>query len=607
MILVKTKIKKTINFSIYSLKLVQKNIVVLYRIMNKKNIDLLTWTLVIAFVWSIIIIVNMNAYIEYIKIKYSNNTPITYNNSYNIVQSDIEAEKIDFNSAIDYEYSEKDIKVNESNTQWEITSWWWKTDNNINIELNKIRKTNTIKAKTEIINLPIIKSEPEIIKQTVPIKSSTVWNEINTKESDKVVNNSKENVNNINNTSKIKIINNIDYISISINDEIQNRLNLLNSDILNSFNIKIINSRNLVLENWVWYTYVFSKYDWFWKWIIPTESEIYSESLNIEKDILLLDNDNWISFVREYKKIKLISDDIVSDISNKENFLMELADEKKYITDDTDSLFLQLKKDTKNLTKELTDNKKIQKIYNYILKNTNFSKTFDVNNKYIFSWIYTYKNKDWICSGYAKLYLYMLSFAWIDNVKLIKWNVIDSPDFPNIWHAWIQIWYNYYDPTFDDPIWNNTAKLYSEYKYFWLPKDLFYTNRFNYWTLPEYIKNSSLDIRKDYINNELIKLLPKYSKNNYNILKPYVFKQKYWFETKETITIEKLKKVIPYFEVNDYKYIDNNIEISIKDSDYYTISDSNIESILEKVWYDIEWLILFKWDNWTYRLAYKIS
>jgi hypothetical protein len=40
--------------------------------------------------------------------------------------------------------------------------------------------------------------------------------------------------------------------------------------------------------------------------------------------------------------------------------------------------------------------------------------------------------------------------------------------------------------------------------------------------------------------------------------------------------------------------------------DYYTVNDTNIESTLEKVWYNTAWLKLFKWDNGTYRLAYKV-
>jgi hypothetical protein len=54
--------------------------------------------------------------------------------------------------------------------------------------------------------------------------------------------------------------------------------------------------------------------------------------------------------VNDYKKVKLISDYIISDISNKKQFLIELIDDKKYLYEDTDSIFLSLKKDTLKIT-----------------------------------------------------------------------------------------------------------------------------------------------------------------------------------------------------------------------------------------------------------------
>ncbi len=49
-------------------------------------------------------------------------------------------------------------------------------------------------------------------------------------------------------------------------------------------------------------------------------------------------------------------------------------------------------------------------------------------------------------------------FAGVQNSIMIKWNVIDAQDFPNIWHVWLRIGEYYYDPTFDDPIWTNNTK-----------------------------------------------------------------------------------------------------------------------------------------------------
>lgn len=48
--------------------------------------------------------------------------------------------------------------------------------------------------------------------------------------------------------------------------------------------------------------------------------------------------------------------------------------------------------------------------------------------------------------------LYMLNYAGVHDVEVIRGHVIDAQDFPTIGHAWIRIGDRYYDPTFDDPI-----------------------------------------------------------------------------------------------------------------------------------------------------------
>lgn len=467
--------------------------------------------------------------------------------------------------------------IDKSNV-WKMTTWWWEVDNINIVQENKIEKninnldsnnnSNTILSnidyniKNDInnslsptnVSLPsnsIINTQKQTTQNTIqPTKNS-----VTTTNTQKVVTQNtttiqkqttSTNTNNTTNTNTttqkqitqntnttqstativtpkvvepIKIVNtNSDSVSIAINKEIENKLNKLNAGIFNWFKIKLLKDNNLVLENWVWYTYVFTKYQWYGKWVVPDESDLIDWWISKETTLLVLDDANWATFVKDYKKVKLISDSIISNISNKQTFLSELADDKKYLQEDTDTLFTQLKNETITLTSGAGENTKIQKIYDYILRNVSYAK-FDINNKYIFSWIYTYKNKTWVCTWYAKLDLYMLSFAWVSNARVIRWTVIDAPDFPNIWHAWLQVWYSYYDPTFDDPSNRSSVRTQSEYKYFWLPKDLFYTNRFNYGTLPEYLKSASIDDRKNYVTTEISKLQDKYTWSDYNLLK----------------------------------------------------------------------------------------
>lgn len=298
----------------------------------------------------------------------------------------------------------------------------------------------------------------------------------------------------------------------------------LNNEILNSFKIKVLNNKNYFLENWVWYTYLFNTYKKFWTWVTINQQTISYSNLNTDNTILLLDENTNVSFVTQYKKIKLISDEIITGITNKEEFLKQIIDDKKYYSPiedsiiDSDEIFIKLKNETTELTQWLSQKGKIYKIYDYLLNNLEYIDTFSIDNKTIFSWIETYKNKVGVCWWYSKLNLYMLSFAWIDNVELKTWYVLDSVLFPNIWHAWVKIWESYYDPTFDDPIWNIWAKKYSEYKYFWLPEDIFYINKYEYWKLPENIKEMGIEERKLLINKNYLSLKQKYINQNYLVL-----------------------------------------------------------------------------------------
>lgn len=575
----KTKIKYKINLWLnYFRYLSNKSLIIVkHKIYKAHNthVNNLVWYLSIAFVTTLMILFNMSEYMRYIDAKYSLwatiDSSYSYNESENIaLNSAEEIENIIKEALIIDKWTKKEaVKINETNNG-EMTTWWGKVDIFNKIELIKSlistrEKNDDIEKKDKIIvndaNNQNIETKTLDIKEEAENQEDNTSNveesNINITEEykDKINKEEKVIINTIEKIDNIKINDNLtkweiyieetkktepkiqeykktepkikeqvivtaksnDELANSINNEITTELNKLNWGIFNWFRIKILKNKNIILENWVWYTYSYSKYHWFGRWIVPSESDLSDGWLNKDNHILLLWDNNWAMFVTDYKKIKLISDYIISDISNKQAFLNELADEKKYLPEDTDQIFISLKNATNNLTNWANNSQKIQKIYDYILKNVSYSKVFNVNNKYIFSWIHTFDNNDWICTWYARLYLYMLSFAGVENVKLIKWNIVDAVDFPNIWHAWIQIWYNYYDPTFDDPIWNIWTKSYDEYNYFWLPRDLFYTNRFNYGELPNNLKNSDLETRKKYVKDELNKLQSKYS--DYNLIK----------------------------------------------------------------------------------------
>ena len=130
----------------------------------------------------------------------------------------------------------------------------------------------------------------------------------------------------------------------------------------------------------------------------------------------------------------------------------------------------------------------------------------------------------------------------------MTWDVFDARDFPDFGHAWIRIGNAYYDPTFDDPLGNTKTREASEYLYFWLPKALFYTNRFDEWYTPQVYVSLSEKQRKKIVEKNLWKFLslPEYSQ--YTLLHNLQFKKDRGYILGEEITIASLDK---YFEIYD--------------------------------------------------------
>lgn len=380
--------------------------------------------------------------------------------------------------------------------------------------------------------------------------------------------------------------------------------------ITKNFTKKSYNKDNIFIENWVWYYYKVDQYKYFKDTQNLKVADLDYNWINSKTSLVFMINNEQIWFTDDVKKIKLISDNIIYWVPNKYEFLLEIKDDKKELTWDTDELFKNLKNETISLTTWLTNEKKIEAIYNYILDKLEYTKVVNFENHEIFSWIITYKNKTWVCEWYAKLFIYMLNFSWIWNAELIRWNVIDAVDFPKIWHAWLKIDDKYYDPTFDDPIWLTKTRTINEYQYFWLPKDLFYTNRFTYEETPENLKIADLWYRQNYVKQNLIQISEKYKNNDYVLLREINFKKKYNINPTETITIANLGKIFPLYEIKDFKTKINWVNKTITKINYYKIEDSTLGDLIKQINYNTTWYYFFKWDlgdwNYEYRLWYNV-
>lgn len=379
------------------------------------------------------------------------------------------------------------------------------------------------------------------------------------------------------------------------------------------FKFYIYNDYNYYLNDWVyyWYFYETSNYinDPYW---------FYNKSLEnlwiIPKNTLLITKSWKFSFITKYNVKKLISSQIIQDITHKDRFLSYVYEDKKYFDSmDSDLYFENLKKLTNNLTSWFTKEQWVQKIYSRIINNISYLNDVDINRKEIFSWVETFKNKSWVCEWYVKIMAYMTMFSWVEKVKVIKWSVINASDFPEVLHAWVSIWDYFFDPTFDDPIWNDWNIEFSDYFYFKIPQDLFYTNRYNLWALPENIKSMSESQRQYIVDKNLYNLVSKYKSSNYNILKKYIFLSENNLQASEKITLNKLISIIPVYDAyeSNWNYVKNWVNIPIKSMKYYPVTDENMDILLGTINYNFIDKYIFRWHatDWTvdYRLAYDLQ
>lgn len=366
----------------------------------------------------------------------------------------------------------------------------------------------------------------------------------------------------------------------------------------------------IVFENYRFFTDLYGVY----------YSSLIENSIELGKSYFYVNNqihegytrwEKYIHIVSEYQEYPLFSVNSYFWLHNKYEVLQALSKDMAYPRINVETTLNQIKNTTLQITQGKTEAEKIEAIYAWILQNISYTENIDHSKKEIFSWLETYLNKQWVCTGYARLFLYMLSFAGINDAEVIEGYVIDAQDFPEIWHAWVRVGDRYYDPTFDDPIGRDIPKVKSEYLYFSLPKDIFYTNRYEISELPEFIKNLSIEERFAIVYKNLEKLFPKYENqlDNFPVFWGVAFRKKYNIPLEVIITPEILAEKIWFYTVknNSFKFGNN----TIKELHYYIITQNNTPIVLKQLSYDIDHLMLFYWQtaswNWEWRLAYDIK
>lgn len=340
---------------------------------------------------------------------------------------------------------------------------------------------------------------------------------------------------------------------------------------------------------------------------------LQNADINVENDFVYKKEWGDFHFIINHTQKDLVKVSDVFGLSNKAEVLSQLWDDAKHKNSNIPQTFQDIKKKTQELTQWLAEEEKVAAIYKWILEHMEYSKVVDFTNTQIFSGIEGFNTGDGVCTSYSRLFAYMLSFADIIDVEVIEWYVIDAQDFPQVGHAWVRIGEKYYDPTFDDPVWFWRNKTADEYLYYGLPKDIFYTNRYEQDMLPKALKLASDEEITKHIHDRLRRLIPKYSAelSMYPVFAPVTFRENY--------NISPLIKITPQIlsaTIGDYKVDGENFSFTkkwkkeyITSLRYFILNDSNTEDILKQIHYKLDDYYLFEWNEngkKESRLAYDV-
>lgn len=376
------------------------------------------------------------------------------------------------------------------------------------------------------------------------------------------------------------------------------------------FNNKVDYSDSYILINWEYYTY---KYNYYLSFDKPEGlylSDLVWNKISLEKSLLIKNIDWKYFFSNDYKKIRLGSEKVVENVTNKKEFLYNILDDNRNFENNYDNVLLDMRDVTLELIKNKnTEEEKIQTIYKRVIDNITYYKDYNDGNKQVFSWILTYKNKTWVCDWYTKIFSYMLSIAWISDVEVKRWFAFDSLDFPNFWHAWVRIGNYYYDPTFDDPIWNSKENS-EELLYYKIPYDLMYVNRFDGMDIPKEYQWLDLNSRKKISLKNMYSVYDRYK--SYSVMSKIKNRIELGLTYEDDITLEKLKEKVSFYEVKNYIFYDNNgSKNMIAGLNYYVLNDKNLDSVLFNTNVDLNNSKMFKWydKDWNveHRLAYNLK
>ncbi len=353
---------------------------------------------------------------------------------------------------------------------------------------------------------------------------------------------------------------------------------------------------NYYEEDGVFYTYGYDEYyDTYQEYgLYASDWEKIWFDINDGVMLRLQDGKNTITF--SPRPIKILAK---SDFKNYEeveqSLINDLTIDVLRIDKDYNPQIQKIIQKTNELTYGLkSDDEKIHAIYDWVKQNIWRPSNPDRSDLRNFSGLDTFERGVWFCEGEARIMSYMLKFAGIKNVRLMQWYVLDSLDFPNVWHSWLKVWNDFYDPFFEPQYQEDV----SDYLYYKLPFDLTYSNRFNLLDMPEWYSTLS----KEALNKEIImsrvNLLDKYSKTrNYRLLDELYLKKENNLNFEKDIV---LGDILDRIKVEKLSLVDNKITQKIEwiggVFNYYPIDSSqdDISYILKESDYNLSNVRVFE-------------
>jgi hypothetical protein len=371
----------------------------------------------------------------------------------------------------------------------------------------------------------------------------------------------------------------------------------------------------IIEKAWFFYGYLFQNYKFYQDSYGAYQSQLDASGFKKQSTFLYRNKDGKYHFVTDYTERKLIGIWDIFGVSHKELFLKYMLSDAKHLSSNISENMRAIKNQSQTLPRWNNKEETIEGIYAWVLKNISYTQIIDLNNTQMFSAGEAFQTKNGVCTAYSKLMVYLMLYQNLFDLEMIEGYVIDASDFPEIGHAWVRVGERYYDPTFDDPIGTTLVRTPEQYRYFNLPKDIFYANRFHYDELPKTFETANNEQIRQYIFNVLSNLVNKYGPQAYEYLvfAPVKFRNTYNISANTLITPEILAQKIGVSQVenNSFRFQKNEKTLTITGIRYYILTSDSTQGTLDSLNYQVDDMTLFDWElpdgSREWRLAYELT